>query len=267
MFSRRRLISGIVSISAFGLLSASRVSVASAAPKTPLVAAAASLRFALPEISRAFAKEAGFAPRLSFGSSGNLARQIRQGAPFELFLSADDALVVELFRGGRTADAGAPYALGRLVVFAPEGSPVKIDARLEGVKAALESGAIRRFAIANPEHAPYGRAAREVLQRSNLWDALASKLVFGENISQAAQFAVSGSCECALISQSLALAPGLADRGAYAMLPQDWHDPLRHRMVQLAGAGDGAQAFYAFLTGPTAQEIFTRHGFASPGQG
>ena len=267
MFCRRHVIGGILSTSAFGLLSLAGLSNGRAASGSPLVAAAASLRSALPELASAFAAEAGIRPRFSFGSSGNLARQIRQGAPFELFLSADEAFVLELARERLTRDEGVLYALGRLALFVPQGSPVSTDQSLAGVRSALARDEIRRFAIPNPEHAPYGRAARETLQHMRLWDAIHPRLVFGENVSQAAQFAASGSCEAALISRSLAVAPEFIGRGTPESVPDTWHNPLRHRMALLPAAGDQAKRFFSFLGSADAREVFGRHGFSEPGEG
>ena len=262
MYRRRQVICGIVSASVLGAVSLAGARVSLSARERPIVAAAASLRFALREAADAFARDTGSSVRLSFASSGNLARQIRQGAPFALFLSADEDYVGALAGDGYTVDEGVLYALGRLVLFAPDGSPVKVDAQLSGLKEALKSDDIHRFAIANPEHAPYGRAAREVLRHAGMWNALQSKLVLGENVSQAAQFALSGSCEGALIAQSLAMAPGVAGSGAFKAVPADWHTPLRQRMVMLPGAGEVARDFYAYLQGVRAGEIFARYGFA-----
>lgn len=266
MYRRRHVIRGIVSASVLGAVSMAGAPFAISSPSSPIVAAAASLRFALREAADAFARDTGSSVRLSFASSGNLARQIRQGAPFGLFLSADENYVAALSRDGHTVDEGVLYALGRLVLFAPAGSPVEADAQLSGLRKALQRGDIHRFAIANPEHAPYGRAAREALRYAGLWNQLQSKLVLGENVSQAAQFAVSGSCEGALIAQSLALAQGVAGRGTSKAVPADWHKPLRQRMVLLPGAGETARAFYAYLQGEAAKDIFARHGFARPNE-
>ena len=262
MYRRRQVICGIVSTSVLGAVSLAGARVSLSARERPIVAAAASLRFALREAADAFARDTGSSVRLSFASSGNLARQIRQGAPFALFLSADEDYVGALAGDGFTVDEGVLYALGRLVLFAPAGSPVEVDAKLSGLKEALKRGDIHRFAIANPEHAPYGRAAREVLRHAGVWSALQSKLVLGENVSQAAQFAVSGSCEGALIAQSLAMVPGVSGRGTFTAVPARWHKPLRQRMVMLPGAGAVARDFYAYLQGAQAGEIFARHGFA-----
>jgi molybdate transport system substrate-binding protein len=232
----------------------------------PVVAAASDLRFALEEIAAAFERERGARVKLSLGSSGNFRRQVAAGAPFELFLSADEEYVAALHREGHTLDAGVLYAIGRLVLFAPHGSPVVPDAEMSGLAAAVRAGRVERIAIANPEHAPYGRAAREALQRQGLWDAVKARAVLGENVSQAAQFAASGSAQAGVFAYSLALAPAIAQRGRYVLLPESLHAPLRQRMALLRGAGPVARDFYAYLQQPGARAIFRRHGFALPGE-
>jgi molybdate transport system substrate-binding protein len=237
-----------------------------ACAEAPAVAAASDLQFALPEIAADFEKATGRKVRLAFGSSGNFRRQIGEGAPFEVFLSADESFVQALAAEGRTVDAGTLYAIGRLVVFAPAGSTLVPDAALADLKAALADGRVKKLAIANPEHAPYGRAAREALQKTGLWDAAQTKLVLGENVSQAAQFAVGGAAQGGIFAYSLALAPAIADRGRYVLLPAELHAPLAQRMVLLKRAGDDARAFYAWLQSPAARTVFRRHGFALPGE-
>lgn len=232
----------------------------------PVIAAAASLRFVLPDIAAAFKKNAGMDLRFSFASSGSLTRQIRQGAPFELFLSADETYVLELAKDGITADEGMLYALGQLAVFAANSSLLGTDPALAGMRSALNSGQLRRFAIANPEHAPYGRAARQALMHAGLWEQIKPKLLFGENVSQAAQFAASASCDGAIIAHSLARAPVFEGEARFSKLPASWHKPLRQRMVLLPGASETARSFYAFLQSDTAQATFARHGFAPPGE-
>lgn len=267
MYRRRQVLRGILSVSALGAATLAGVPRAYSAGTGPIIAAAASLRFALAEVAKSFTSNTGKSVRFSFASSGNLSRQIRQGAPFELFLSADEDYVTSLSHDGHTVDEGIPYALGRLAVFTPKGSKFDINADLSGLGKALDGGLIHRFAIANPEHAPYGRAAREVLQHAGLWDAIQPRLIMGENVSQAAQFAISGSCEGALIAQSLALSPGVSSRGKSRLVPAGWHNPLRQRMVLLSSAGEVARAFYAYLQDAQAVEILTRHGFTSPREG
>lgn len=232
----------------------------------PVVAAASDLKFAMEEIAAGFRESHKRDIRLAFGSSGNLYRQIMQGAPFELFMSADEEFVLKLAGAGRTEDRGTLYAVGRIVLFAPHGSPVKVDAKMEGVKAALEAGYIRRFALANPEHAPYGRAARQALEKLGLWEPLRTRLVMGENVSQAAQFAASGSAEAGIFAYSLARSPSVSRLGAYVLLPQELHQPLRQRMVLIRGAGETARTLYRHLQEKPARAIFVRYGFELPGE-
>jgi len=233
--------------------------------RAPLVAAASDLKFALDEIVAQFQRETGVRVRVSYGSSGNFARQIEQGAPFELFLSADEAFVLRLQQRGLTDDAGRLYALGRLVIFTPQGSPLRADPQLESLKRRLAGGELGRFAIANPEHAPYGRAAEQVLRRLGLWDDLQPHLVVGENVAQAAQFASDGNTDGGLIAHSLALAPELQRRGGYAMIPAELHEPLRQRMVLLKDATPAARRLYEYLGSPAARAVLERFGFSLPG--
>lgn len=230
----------------------------------PAIAAASDLQFALEDIAARFRAEGQNEVRLSFGSSGNYFRQIGQGAPFQLFLSADEDFVFRLHQAGKTEDRGVLYATGRIVLFAPQGSPLQVDAQMTGLKAAITDKRISRFAIANPEHAPYGRAAEQALRKLGLWEALQGKLVLGENVSQAAQFATSGSAQGGIFAYSLALSPAVAKLGNYVLLPDDLHQPLRQRMVLVKGAGETARAFYAYLQQPAARKIFAQYGFVLP---
>ena len=234
---------------------------------TANVAAASNMQFALQEIAARYQKDSGHSLRLVFGSSGNLYRQISQGAPFQLFLSADEAYVQQLAAAGKTLDEGGLYGLGRIALMAPKGSSLTLGDELQGLKAALAEGQIKKFAIANPEHAPYGRAAEQALQHAGLWDALQGKLVLGENIAQAAQFATSGNAQGGIVAYSLALAPGVAERGEFVLIPSAWHQPLRQRMVLLKGASASAQAFYHYLQQPAARTIMSKYGFDMPEAG
>ena len=230
----------------------------------PVVAAAADLQFAIEEIAEAFTAETGMRVRLSLGSTGNFARQIREGAPFEIFMAADEQFISDLHADGFTRDAGDLYAIGRLVIMAPQGSTLEPDAALDNLADMLAAGQVTRFAIANPEHAPYGMRAREALITRGLWDDLQPVMVLGENVAQAAQFALSGNAEGGIIAWSLALAPQVARQGRFELIPEDWHDPLRQRMALLTGAGPVAEAFYAFIQQPEAREIMARFGFILP---
>lgn len=234
------------------------------AAEVPVIAAAADLNFALRDIAAAFEKETGSKVKLSFGSSGNFARQIAQGAPFVLFMSADEALVEQLASQNLTLDHGLRYATGRIVLFVPKGSTLTADADFADLRLALNDGRLKHFAIANPEHAPYGRAAAEALRHQQLWEAIEPKLILGENAAQAAQFATSGGVEGGIIPYALALAPAIASLGTYVLIPESWHAPLQQRMVLLKRAGFTARAFYDYLQGAAARDILKNYGFTPP---
>lgn len=233
--------------------------------RRPAVAAAANLSGALTEMADAFARDGGGRIELVFGASGALTRQILDGAPFELFLAADESYPQRLVDAGLTRGDGVVYALGRLAIYAPTDSPLAVDGDLEGLAAWIRSGAPGRFAMANPDVAPYGSAARDVLRAAGLWNDLQPRLVFGENVTQAARFATTGNAVGGLVAYSLALSPDLADRGRHAVIPDTRHEPLRQRMVLLRSAGPTAAAFYNYLQADTARAIFERHGYDVPG--
>jgi len=253
------------SLCGLGLLALLCASLAPSA-EVPTVAAAADLKFALREIAAGFQTQTGRSLKLTFGSSGNFTHQIEQGAPFELFLSADENYVFRLAEQGLTKDRGVPYAIGRVGLFVPHGSVLKADPKLQDLTAALAAGRIKRFAIANPEHAPYGRAAQAVLKTAGLWEKIRPQLVLGENASQALQFAASGASQGGIVPLSLSLVPQIAALGQFALLPAEWHaqEPLRQRMVLLRSAGATAETFFSYLQQPAAREIFLRHGFSVP---
>lgn len=248
-----------------GLIAGLAVFVPGAAQdKPPIVAAASDLMFAVTEIAARFEADTGRKVALNFGSSGNFARQIQQGAPFELFMSADEGFVFRLADAGLTRDRGTLYGVGRIVLYAPKGSKLALDPELKGLQAGW--GAVRKFAIANPEHAPYGRAAQEALRSLKLWDFIQSKLVLGENIAQTAQFITTRSAEAGIIALSLALAPELARQGDHVLLSESLHNPLRQRMVLTKGAGETAAKFYDYLQQPSARAILKNYGFVLPGE-
>ena len=237
---------------------------ANTAQKPATIAAAANLSFALNEIADAFARARGTRVDLVFGASGTLTRQIRDGAPFELFLAADEEFPRQLTVAGLTRDAGAVYAVGRLVVFAPTGSSLTVDPKLEGLSQLVKAGAVSRFAIANPDVAPYGKAAQAVLRKRGLWDEIRPRLVLGDTVAQAAQFATTGNAIGGLIAYSLVLAPDFGDRGTCAVIPDADYPALRQRMVLLNRASPGAAQFYQFVLGDSARAIFRKHGYAVP---
>jgi molybdate transport system substrate-binding protein len=234
-----------------------------AAPR-PLIAAAASLQPVLEEAAALISAETGITPRFAYGASGNLARQIAQGAPFEMLLAADEVSIQKLAEAGHTRDAGHVFALGRLALFAVRGSSLDPAGGLEALRPLLAAGRVQRFAIANPEIAPYGRAAEEALRRLNLWEALRPRLVFGENIAQAAQFAMMEGATGGLIAYSLALSPALKARGESSLVPEVLHEPLRHRLALTKRASDAAVRVQAWLLSPPAAALFARHGLQAP---
>lgn len=232
------------------------------------VAAASDLKFALAQLLSLFQQETGLQVDASFGSSGNFARQIRQGLPVDLFLSADEAWVEQLAAAGRTrrladgaADRGVVYGLGRIALYVPRHSPLALDARLAGLRAGWRH--VSKFAIANPEHAPYGRAAREALQQLGLWELVQPKLVLGENIAQATQFVATGAAQAGITALALALAPEVARQGRHVLLDAQLHAPLRQRMVLIGQPSAPALQLYAFLQGARARELLRRYGFGS----
>jgi molybdate transport system substrate-binding protein len=234
------------------------------AQNAPRIAAAASLNFALEEVAAQFLRDEGVRVELIFGASGTLTRQITDGAPFEMFLAADEEFPNQLTAAGLTRDRGSVYAVGRLVIFAPHGSPLVPDEGLDQLGRLLKSGGVTRFAIANPEAAPYGRAAEAVLKTRGLWDAIRPRLVLGDTVSQAAQFATTGNAVGGLVAYSLVLSPELAKRGTYALIPEADYPPLRQRMVLLKRAGSIAERFYRYVERAPARTILQKHGFAVP---
>lgn len=257
---RRRALRRVAAMLVAGALGAAPA----AAQPPPAIAAAANLSGVLDTVAAAFARATGSRVNLVFGASGTLARQIREGAPFELFLSADEEFARQIVQAGLARDEGVVYAEGRLALFAPAGSPLAVDEQLEGLARLAKNGGVTRFAIANPAVAPYGAAAEAVLRRRGLWDALRPHLVLGDTVAQAAQFATTGNAVGGIIAYSLALAPGLAGRGTYVPLPPADHPPLRQRMVRLRRSGAVADSFYRYLQGPDAKAALRASGFAVP---
>jgi len=235
--------------------------------EAPVVAAASDLMFAVTELAAVFRADTGKDMRLSFGSTGNFATQIRQGAPFQVFMAADQSFVADLHKDGFTRDEGDVYAEGRIVLMAPHGADLKPDATMNNLAAMLDADRITRFAIANPAHAPYGQRAQEALKHRGLWEKMRRHLVLGENVSQAAQFALSGNAAGGLIAYSLALAPEVRAQGVFALIPREWHAPLLQRMVLLKNAGPVAEEFYAYMKTPKAREIMKTFGFTLPREG
>ena len=226
------------------------------------VAAAASLRHALDEAAAAFARATGEQVRISYAASGNLVQQIEAGAPYQLFLSADEAHVFRLADKGLTRDRGTAYAVGRLVAITPAGSPLVPDSGLRFLRDGLADGRVKRLAIANPGTAPYGARTVEALKAAGLWEAAKPRLVTGENIAQAFQFVASGGADAGFASLSLVKSPGFS--GRYAVVPARLHKPLVQRMVLLKTATAPARRFHDWLLSPPGQTLLARHGYLPP---
>ncbi len=238
-----------------------------AAPAAPLdtpVAAAASLRIALDEIAKLYEAKSGNKIKISYGATGSLVRQIEEGAPFELFLAADESSVQRLEKNGKTDGPPMPLVDGRLAIAVPKGSAVAIDGGLAGLKQALADGTVKHISIANPELAPYGKAASEALKKAGLWDQAQPLLVQGENIGQAAQFVATGAAEVGFVAQSLMFAPDMAAKVDHAPVDASLYAPIRQGMALLQNANVSTKAFYAFLKSAEASAVFEKYGFAIP---
>ncbi len=232
-----------------------------AAPREVRIAAAADLNFALEEVAAAFRRERpALGVSVTYGSSGNFFAQIENGAPFDLFLSADTAYPRTLEEAGFVSGKVFFYATGRLALCVPASSRLPIQK--EGLKA-LGAPALRTIAIANPRHAPYGRAAEEAMRGAGVLDTLRERLVLGENVSQAAQFVQSGAADAGLVALSLALSPAMARACRCVPVPAELHSPLLQGGAILKGARDpaGAREFRDLLIGPEGRAILSRHGF------
>jgi len=258
--TRRHVILGGCAVAVAGLGIGAN-SAWSANRKPVLVAAAANLRPVMPALLAAMG-EAGVGPvRISFGASGNLARQIAQGAPFEVFMSADRARV-SFVAEHRRIEAQAVYARGRLAWVSAAGLGADREtADLAALVAATGDG---RVAIGNPEHAPYGMAARAALQSANVWSAIEPRLVFAENVAQAAQFALTGNAAAAITSLSLAQTPELRARLASVTIAEALYPPIEQEIALLAAASDAARAVYAFMVSAAGARIFAEAGYAVP---
>ncbi len=252
-----------LALTAFGAFAiAGAIAAVQAQTKPTLIAAAANMNVALESIAREFGRSNGAKLSITYGASGNLTRQILQGAPFELFVSADEDTVFRLADAGVARDRGALYAIGQLALYTRNTSTIALDGRLEGLRAGWSR--VDKFAIANPEHAPYGRAAREALDALGMWTLVRPKLVLGENVAQAAQYVTSGAAQAGLIPLSLALAEPLVTTGRHAVIDDRLHAPLRQRMVLTRKAGATAESFYRHLLTPAAQATLRRFGFGTP---
>ena len=227
------------------------------------IAAASDLNFAFKELASEYEKVSGNHVKVSFGSSGNFYAQIQNGAPFDLYFSADITYTRKLEEAGLTVPGSQyRYAVGRIVLWA------RNDARLDVTQgiAVLRQPAAKKIAIANPKHAPYGRAAVAAMKHFNIYDRINDRLVLGENVSQAAQFVESGAADLGIIALSLARAPALKDKGMYWEIPAEAYPPLEQGAVILRSSThqEHAKRFLEFMQSPQGHAIMTRYGFDVP---
>ena len=227
------------------------------------VAAAADLKFAMTDVAGQYEKQTGNKVNVTYGSSGNFFSQLQNGAPFDLFFSADIDYARKLDAAG-LAEPGTLYlyAIGRIAIWTPPDS--KMDVTALGWKALLDER-VQKIAIANPEHAPYGRAAIAAMQKAGIYEEVKSKLVYGDNISQAAQFVQSGSAQAGIVALSLAISAGMKD-GKRWDIPEDMHPPIEQAAILMKNAKnkEAARAFLDFVKSDGARATLAKYGFTFP---
>jgi molybdate transport system substrate-binding protein len=236
----------------------------------PIIAVAASMAGATESIATQFYRASKLKVRISSGASGNLARQILRGAPFELFISADTSYPQRIVDAGQGSGVPTTYATGQLALVlsnqshAPAFLEPSATSSNEGqvrdaIVQTLKQPHIQHIAMANPEHAPYGRAARESLEFLELWPTIKTRIVMGENVAQSARFALTDAVQAALLPLGIITHSPLADR-PYRIIPAMWHAPLRQQMLLIKGASPQAQQFFEFMLGAAARVILSEYG-------
>jgi molybdate transport system substrate-binding protein len=226
------------------------------------VAAAADLQFAFNDVAARFQKDTGVSVKLIFGSSGNFFNQIQNGAPFDLFFSADIDYPRLLEAAGLTEPGSLyEYAVGKIVLWVPADSRLDLG---QGLRVLLEPS-IKKIAVANPEHAPYGRAAVTAMRHEKIYDQVSGKFVLGENISQTATFVLSGNADIGVVALSLAMAPSMKEKGRYTEIPSDEYPPIEQAAVILKSSAQKeiARRFLAYLKTPAILELLGSRGFST----
>ena len=227
------------------------------------IAAAADLKYALDEIVGGFTRShPDDQIQVVYGSSGKFHTQIQQGAPYDLFFSADISFPRQLARLGLAASDVKPYAIGRIVLWSAGKDAAKMTL------ASLADPRFKRIAIANPKHAPYGKRAEEALRAAGVWESVRSRLVLGESVAQAARFVQSGNVQAGIIALSLALSPELAKNGRYVLIPDTLHQPLEQGYIITRRGGDKllAKSFSAYMDTKETRALLTKYGFGLPGE-
>jgi molybdate transport system substrate-binding protein len=229
------------------------------------IAAAADLQFAMQDITARFQKETGKTVKVIYGSSGNFFQQIQNGAPFDMFFSANLGYPKKLEAAGLTEPGSYhEYAKGKIVVWVLNDSKVNLNSGLD----ALLDPSVKKIAIANPLHAPYGQAAVSAMQKEGIYEKVKDKFVLAENISQTASLIVSGSADIGVVALSLALSPNMKDKGRYAEIPSDDYPPIDQACVILRSSRNKAvaQQFLSYVEGPVIAKLFKQYGFDVSGK-
>ena len=222
------------------------------------VVVAANMKDAFTEIQNQFQKENKGELKVIYGSSGNFASQIMNGAPFHLFISADEQYPLELFKKGKTINEGTVYAIGKLALIANKGKGIALDGSKGKMADAIKKA--NKIALAKPELAPYGRASVEYLKANNLWELANSKIVYADNIAMAAMFVTTGSADIGFTALSITKSPALARQISSVEL-NDGYQPIKQRMVLIKNATPDAVRLYEFMQAPKAKEILRAHGY------
>ena len=226
------------------------------------IAVAANMKDAFTEIAAEFKSTGKSEMRVVYGSSGNFAAQIMNGAPFSLFIAADEQFPLELFKNGKAVDDGSVYAIGKLVIITKTSSGIHLlDSRADIAKAIAKAN---KVAIAKPELAPYGRAAVQYLKAEGLWDLAKDKLVYADNIGAATTYVASGAADLGFTAFSLAKSPELLKQTSYVAVDAKMYEPIKQRMVLIKGAPPEAQDLYRFMQGPKAKAILQKYGYSTP---
>jgi molybdate transport system substrate-binding protein len=227
------------------------------------IAAAADLKYAMAEVVKNFrAQRPNDKIEVIYGSSGKFFTQLSNDAPFDMFFSADIEYPRELEKKGLTAGPSRPYAVGRIVLWS-----LKPELAKTALKN-LPNAVIRKFAVANPQHAPYGRRAQEAMRHEGVWEAMQPKLVMGENIAHTAQFIDSGAADAGIIALALVLSPNMQGKGAWTLIPAEWHEPLEQgfAITQRAANNPLAKSFANYMASAPARVVMRRYGFVLPGE-
>ena len=240
---------------------------AQSATRSVTVAVASNLKPVFEEIFKSFKQTHPQAQsmRIVYGSSGNLASQMKHGAPYDLFISADESYPLRLVEAGLTRDRGVIYAVGHLALItnaAATTAGLALNSDPESIKALLRSA--QKIAIANPDLAPYGRASVQYLQAIKMWGDLQDRLIFAENISIAAVYVSTGAVKVGITALSLAKSPELATKIQYIALPDNLHAPIQQRMVLKRDPAPSAVALYDYLQGPAAKQVLVNSGYSMP---